>query len=144
MPNFNHRPLYCVADGDHVHTLNKDLDNLAQKSADDDYKVSVGSNFRIPEKPSNKSNHIIIEHTDEMLEVLREQAGTKEDDTEPESKLIYMINKTDNLEKNRMATLRRRLPSQQQVQHREAELGEPNGEQLHLHHQEPTTDRLGY
>ena len=43
--NFNHRPFYCVTVGDHIYTLNKDLGNLAQKSEDDDYKVSVGSNF---------------------------------------------------------------------------------------------------
>jgi len=74
VPNFNHRPFYCVADGGHIYTLNKDLESLAQKSADDDYKVCVGSNFRIPDKPSKKSNHIIIEHIDEMLEIL-ETAG---------------------------------------------------------------------
>ena len=42
-----------------------------------------------------------------------------------------------------MATIRRRLPPQHQVRRREAELGEPHGEQSHLHRQEPTDDRLG-
>ena len=42
VPNFNHRPFYCVTDGDHIYTLNKDLDSLAQKSEDDDYNISVG------------------------------------------------------------------------------------------------------
>ena len=42
-----------------------------------------------------------------------------------------------------MATVRRRLPPQHQERRREAELGEPDGEQLHLHHQEPAADRLG-
>ena len=88
VPNFNHRPFYCVTDGDHIYTLNKDLDSLAQKSEDNEYKVSVGSNFHIPDKPSEKSNHIIIEHIDEMLEILIEQ---KE---EEEAKLICMIHNT--------------------------------------------------
>ena len=88
VPNFNHRPFYCVTDGDHIYTLNKDLDSLAQKSEDDEYKVSVGSSFHIPDKPSEKSNHIIIEHIDEMLEILIEQ---KE---EEEAKLICMIHNT--------------------------------------------------
>ena len=70
VPNFNHRPFYCVTDGDHIYTLNKDLDSRARKSEDDDYKLSVGPNFHIPDKPSEKSNHIIIEHIDEMLEIL--------------------------------------------------------------------------
>ena len=74
MPNFNHHPFYCVTDGDHIYTLNKDLDNLAQKSANDDYNVSTGSTFRIPDKPSEKSNHIIIEHIDEMLENLKKKS----------------------------------------------------------------------
>ncbi len=89
VPNFNHRPFYCVTDGDHIYTLNKDADNLAHKSADDDYKVSVGTNFRIPDKPSQKSNQIIIEHIDEMLEILREQASKEGvGEEEAESKLI--------------------------------------------------------
>ncbi|MFM7984641.1 MAG: hypothetical protein ACKPKO_35490, partial [Candidatus Fonsibacter sp.] len=45
VPNCNHRPLYCVTDVDHIYTVSKDLDNLAQKSDDDDYSISVGSNF---------------------------------------------------------------------------------------------------
>ena len=97
MQNFNHRPFYCVTDGDRIYTLNKDLGSLAQKSEDDDYKVSVGSNFHIPDKPSETSNHIIIEHIDEMLEIVREPSNT-EGKEEEESKLIYMIHKTDNLE----------------------------------------------
>ncbi|MFM7985895.1 MAG: hypothetical protein ACKPKO_41925, partial [Candidatus Fonsibacter sp.] len=43
VPNFNHRPFYCVTNGDDIYTLNKDLGNLAQKSEDDDYKISEGS-----------------------------------------------------------------------------------------------------
>ena len=39
--NFNHRPFYCVTDGDRIYTLSKDLGSLAQKSEDDDYKVCV-------------------------------------------------------------------------------------------------------
>ena len=87
VPNFNHRPFYCVTDGDYTYTLNKDLDNLAQKSEDDDHKVSVGSNFRVPDKPCDNSNHIIIEHIDEMLEILKEQ--TEEED----STIIYLVHK---------------------------------------------------
>ena len=49
--------------------LNKDLESLAQKSSDDDYTVSTGSNFRIPDQPSPQPNQIIIEHIDEMLDI---------------------------------------------------------------------------
>ncbi|MFM7990338.1 MAG: hypothetical protein ACKPKO_64585, partial [Candidatus Fonsibacter sp.] len=95
VPNFNHRPFYCVADGDHIYTLNKDLDNLAQKSEDDDdYNISVGSKFHIPDKPSERSNHIIIKHIDMMLDILREQPANEEEG----SNILYMIRKTDNLE----------------------------------------------
>ncbi|MFM7985327.1 MAG: hypothetical protein ACKPKO_39025, partial [Candidatus Fonsibacter sp.] len=94
VPNFNHRPFYCVTDGDHIYTLNNDLESLAQKSEDDDYKISVGSNFHIPDKPSERSNHIIIGYIDEMFDVLREQPASEEE----ESKVLYMVHKTDNLE----------------------------------------------
>ena len=87
VPNFNHRPFDCLTDGGHIDTLSKDLDNLAQKSEDHDYNVSVGSNFRVPDKPSEKSNHIIIKNIDEMLEILGEQTE------ERESNIIYMSTK---------------------------------------------------
>ncbi|MFM7985859.1 MAG: hypothetical protein ACKPKO_41745, partial [Candidatus Fonsibacter sp.] len=38
----------------------------------------MGSNFHIPDKPNERSNHIIIEHIDEMLDILREQPTIKE------------------------------------------------------------------
>ncbi|MFM7987985.1 MAG: hypothetical protein ACKPKO_52595, partial [Candidatus Fonsibacter sp.] len=89
MPNFNHRPFYCVTDRGHIYTRNKDLDNLAQKSEDDDYKISVRSNFQIPEKPSERSNHIIIiGHIDEMLDILREQPASGDNEEEDESNII--------------------------------------------------------
>ncbi|MFM7983377.1 MAG: hypothetical protein ACKPKO_29045, partial [Candidatus Fonsibacter sp.] len=63
LPHFNHRPFYCVTDGDHIYTLNKDLDNLAQKSDDDDeYRVAADNNLYIPEKTGEKSDHIVMEH----------------------------------------------------------------------------------
>ncbi len=87
VPNFNRRPFYCVTDGDHIYTLNNNLDNLTQKSEDDDYNVSVGSNFNIPDKLSEKSNLIIIiiKHTDDMLDIVREQPTVedKEEETCP-------------------------------------------------------------
>ncbi|MFM7989048.1 MAG: hypothetical protein ACKPKO_58020, partial [Candidatus Fonsibacter sp.] len=94
VPNFNHRPFYCDTDGDHIYTLNKDLDNLAQKSEDDDYNIYVGASFHLPDKPNERANHIIIEHIDDMLDILREQPAREEE----ESNIIYMIHKTDNLE----------------------------------------------
>ena len=60
VPNFNHRPFYCGTDGGHIYTLNKDLDNLAQKSDDDEYRVVANNNFHIPEKAGEKSNHIAM------------------------------------------------------------------------------------
>ena len=92
MANFAHRTFYCVTDGGHIYTRNKDLDNQARKSEDDEYKVSVGSSFHIPDKPSEQSNHIVIEHIDELPAILREQPESDAD------KLIYMIHKADNLE----------------------------------------------
>ena len=36
VPNFRYRPFYCVTDRDHIYAVTKDLDNLAQKSEDDE------------------------------------------------------------------------------------------------------------
>ena len=116
VPNLNHRPFYCVTDGDHIYTLNKDLDSLAQKSDDDEYRVVANGNFHIPEKTVEKSNYIVMEHIDELLTILREQAknDTEKDPRKGDSpdegygeasssglagdRLLYMIHKADNLE----------------------------------------------
>jgi hypothetical protein len=94
VPNFNHRPFYCVTDGDHIYTLNRDLDSLAQKTPEDDYKVLASPNFHIPDKATEPSNHRIMEHIDELLEILREQEGAEGE----EEKISYLIQKHDNLE----------------------------------------------
>ncbi|MFM7852240.1 MAG: hypothetical protein ACKO96_10075, partial [Flammeovirgaceae bacterium] len=76
--------------------MNKDLDNLAQKSEENEYKISAESNFHIPDKRSENSNLIIIEHIDEMLEILREQPTAE--DNEEESEIIHdPLKKTDNI-----------------------------------------------
>ena len=90
-PNFNNPALYCVTDGDHIYTLNKDIDALAQKSSSDEYQLTAYPNFYIPEKKAENPKYRIIERIDEILETLREQSDDEE-------KTVYMIHKTDNLE----------------------------------------------
>ena len=91
-PNFNNPALFCVTDGDHIYTLNKDLDNLAQKTSSDEYQLTACPNFYTPEKPTEKANYRVVEHIDEILDILREEA------TEEKERTIYLIHKTDNLE----------------------------------------------
>ena len=80
MPNFNNRPFYCVAEGDHIYTINRDLESLAQKAdAEEEYKVAASPNFHLPDKPSEKSDFRVVEHIDELLEILREQGENEEE-----------------------------------------------------------------
>ena len=104
VPNFNQKPMYCITDGDHIYTLNKDLESLAQKSDDEEYKVMVGADFRTPNKPT-KSDHRMIENVDELLDVLRESDSSEdmeETDISKEKKKVdkisYLVQKYDNLE----------------------------------------------
>ena len=78
VPNFHNRPLYCVADGDHIYTLNKDPDSLAQKAESDDFKVFANSNFRIPDKPKEKPNCRVTAPIRDLLVTLREEPVGKE------------------------------------------------------------------
>ena len=41
VPNFNNPALFCVTDGDHIYTLNTDLDRLAQKTTSDEYQLTA-------------------------------------------------------------------------------------------------------
>ena len=89
VPNFHEKPFYCITDGDHIYTLNKDLESLAQKTDDEDYKVVAGADFRTPDKPV-KSDHKIIEHIDELIAIL--------ESSNDEENLTYLVQKYDNLE----------------------------------------------
>ena len=90
-PNFNNPALYCLTDGDHIYTLNKELDSLAQKHISDEHQLFACPNFHIPEKPASKANYRVVEHIDQILEILREEQGEEE-------RTVYLIHKTDNLE----------------------------------------------
>ncbi len=94
VPNFNHRAFYCLTDGNHIYTLNKDLESLAQKSPEDVYRVVAGSNFHIPDKPTEKADYRILEHIDELLDILRDE----EKEEEQEERISYLVHKYDNLE----------------------------------------------
>jgi hypothetical protein len=95
VPNFNNRPFYCVAEGDHIYTINKDLESLAQKAdAEEEYKVAASPNFHLPDKPEEKSDFRVVGHIDELLEILREQGENEEE----KEKIIHLVQKNDNLE----------------------------------------------
>lgn len=91
-PNFNNPALYCLTDGDHIYTLNKDLDHLAQKTSSDEHQLIASPNFYTPDKPADKANYRVVEHIDEILAILREEQ------TEEEERVVHIIHKTDNLE----------------------------------------------
>ena len=102
VPNFHQKPMYCITDGDHIYTLNKDLESLAQKTDDNEYKLVVGSDFRTPDKPT-KSDHRMIENIDELLDILRESDGSEQEEGDGQEKskpdkITYLVQKYDNLE----------------------------------------------
>ena len=41
VPNFHQKPMYCLTDGNHIYLLNKDLESLAQRTDDEEYKGRV-------------------------------------------------------------------------------------------------------
>ena len=92
VPNFNNPALFCVTDGDHIYTLNTDLDRLAQKTTSDEYQLTACPNFYTPEKQPEKANYRVVEHIDEIMDVLRELGSDEEE------KVVYLVHKTDNLE----------------------------------------------
>ena len=49
--------------------------------------------LNVPEKPSEKSNHIIIEHNDNRLNLMRKTSKRTDEDN-----LMHIIHNTDNLE----------------------------------------------
>ncbi len=57
MPHFNNPAFFCITDGDHVYTLNMDLDRLAQKTSSDEYQLTARPNFYTPKKQAEKANY---------------------------------------------------------------------------------------
>ena len=57
--------MFCMSHGDHIYTLNKDLESLAQKTYADEYQVWLPPNFHTPDKPKDKAEYVIVEHIDE-------------------------------------------------------------------------------
>ncbi len=92
VPNFNNPAPFCVTHGDHIYTLNTDLDRLAQKTTSDEYQLTACPNFYTPEKKAEKANYRVLEHIDEIMDVLRELGSDEEE------KVVYLVHKTDNLE----------------------------------------------
>ena len=104
-PPIDHRhnpAMYCMFHESHVYTLNDRLDSLAQTGEkdgndDDEVVLRVGSDYRVKECKGRK--HRMIEHVDDILQLLKETAadGNKKAKTE-EDEAIYMIHKQDDLE----------------------------------------------
>ena len=138
-PDFTHRRLYGVIDGDDEYALNRDLGNLAQKSNSDKYRVVANNNLYMPEKTGNKSNRIVIEHVDDLLAILRNEP---ENDMEKDT-LVHMIHRADNLEADVWHLYDAGFWPQHKLRRWEAELGEPHRGLVHLCHQKPTDDPLG-
>jgi hypothetical protein len=58
-------------------------------SEDDEHRVVAGSSFHIAKNASEKSNHMVIEHIDELQAALREQPENEAD------KVIPVFNELD-------------------------------------------------
>ena len=109
------KAMYCLDDGDHIYTLNHELDRLAHKSWEEvedpemlklfcktDYKLDKDGEDR-------KRKYKMIKHIDDILPILRELAEVQEKDakkkkkkTEEEGKkednAIYLIHHEDDLD----------------------------------------------
>ena len=76
--------MYCLDDGDHIYTLNHDLDRLAQKSCEeiDDkeiQKLICKTDYRLDKDGEDKKRkYRMIKHIDDILPILRELSGARE------------------------------------------------------------------
>jgi len=86
--NNTNKALYCMVKGDHVYTLNHDINTLAQHQDVDihdvEFLVQASTNYRVEERIDVK--HYMIETIDDILKYL-----VLEDEE------LYFIHKHDNL-----------------------------------------------
>ena len=55
------------------------MDRLAQKTSSDECQVTACPNFYTPGKQAEKANYRVVEHVDEIMEILRELGEGDED-----------------------------------------------------------------
>jgi hypothetical protein len=96
VPNFNNKAFYCLTDGNHIYTLNHNLERLAQKQDEEttEYQVYASSDFKTREKDEQHPAHRMIEHIDDIINILKEENNNTSDARE----IVYLIHKHDNLE----------------------------------------------
>jgi hypothetical protein len=109
VPNWNNKPLYCMTDGDHIYTLNHDLNRLAQKIDDgesDEYYVYASQDFRVFDKRT-PVEHRMIDNIDDIIRILRDipeaprmqAAATSPPRMQAEDReIVYLVHRYDDLE----------------------------------------------
>jgi len=82
--NFNNKPMYVLADGDHIYTLNHDLKRLQQTQSEDTdeaYVVQASVDYKL-----RTDNHIadfkMIKHIDDILDIIRAKPANDGDDNQ--------------------------------------------------------------
>ena len=108
MLNSSQKPFFGITDGNHIYSLDRDLDSLAQQTNEKDYKVTASANFRTPKdnEPPEKADYRMIEHVDDILQILRESKNLPEEEEDDDvvnkkkkkDKITYIVQKYDNLE----------------------------------------------
>ena len=96
--NNNNKPMYVLADGDHVYTLNHDLKRLEQKQEEEgesDYVVSASTDYNIREDRDVVS-HKMISHIDDILKILRETKPPEAEDKQQQ--VTYLVQRENNME----------------------------------------------
>ena len=76
--NSNNKPMYVLADGDHIYTLNHDLKRLEQTqedAGDDAHTVRAPSDYMLREDKEVVA-HKMINHIDEIIQLLKGAAKT--------------------------------------------------------------------
>jgi len=70
-----------VCDGNHIYLINKDLNELAQKAAGEDFTVSASSNFNIIDKPKEPAQHHCIGSIDDIIKIITDLPDAKDETT---------------------------------------------------------------
>ena len=71
--NRDNKPMYVLADGDHIYTLSHDIKRLAQNQEEEDdseYALRASPDYNISEDRDFVS-HKMIEHIDDIIKILR-------------------------------------------------------------------------
>jgi len=88
--NPHNNVLYCLADGNHIYTLNHNLKRLQQMKENETYFLYVSSDYRTHHDEEPDVYHYMIDSVNDVIKILKSEEAV-------EKQTLYLVHREDDL-----------------------------------------------